>query len=183
MTDKNPNKLIVEIDITNWNEDYNEQEPDVSSEDEIIKRAKEGMKPSQTARYVAVARQKGDAPDDIIRPDKVSYNIGIASQISTMIAKYFEEVHLKNGKDIKIRSYVCPVKDSEEKVVVDFNTLPAYRNSVSYLLNTIPGHVYNRLAIIASHSSNGEVREYADQLIMTINEVVDKLTVDMVKPV
>ncbi len=100
-----------------------------------------------------------------------------------MIAKYFEEVHLENGKDIKIRSYVCPVKDSEEKVVVDFNTLPAYQNSVSYLLNTIPGYVYNRLAIIASHSSNGEVREYADQLIMAINEVVDKLTVDVVKPV
>ena len=180
---KKSTTLKLEIDITDWNKTYIEFEPDMSSEDNIIQRTKEGMKPSQAGRHVIVARQRGDTPDDIIQPDKITLNIGAATQISRMIASHFEEVHLTNGKDIKIRSYVCSVKDSEVDTVVDFNTLPAYRNSVSYLLNTIPGHVYNRLAIIASHSSNGEVREYDDQLIMAINEVEDKLTVDVVKPV
>ncbi len=176
MTKKKSTTLKLEIDITDWNETYTELEPNVSTEDEVIERTKGGMKPSQAGRHIIVARQRGDAPDDIIQSDKYTLNLGAATQVSRMIAKHFDEVHLTNGKDIKIRSYVCPVKDSEINAVVDFDTLPAYQNAVSYLLNTIPGHVYNRLAIIASHSSNGEVREYADQLIVAINEVVDKLS-------
>ncbi len=177
MTKKKSTVLKLEIDITDWNKTYIEEEPDMSTEDNIIQRTKEGMKPSQAGRHIIVARQHKDAPDDIIQSDKTTLNIGAATQISRMIARHYDEVHLTNGKYIKIRSFVCPVKDSEIDAVVDFDTLPAYQNSISYLLNTIPGHVYSRLAIIASHSSNGEVREYADQLIVAINEVVDRLVV------
>ncbi len=176
MTKKKSTTLKLEINITDWNEDYIEKEPDMSSGDEIIQRTKEGMKPSEAGRHIIVAREHGDAPNDIIQDNKYNVNLGAAVQVSRKIAKHFDEVHLTNGKDIKIRSYVCPVRDGEIDAVVDFNTLPAYQNAVSYLLNTIPGHVYGRLAIIASHTSNGEVREYADQLIMAINEVVDKLS-------
>ncbi len=183
MTKEKSTTLKLEIDITDWNETYTELDPDMSTEDEIIKRTKEGMKPSEAGRHIIVARENGDAPDGIIQSNKYTLNLGASVQASRIVAKRCDIYHLPNGKDIKIRSYVCPTKDSEIDAVVDFDTLPAYVNAVSYLLNKIPGHVYGRLAIIASHSSNGEVREYADQLIAAINEVVDKLTVDLVKPV
>jgi hypothetical protein len=165
--------MKINIDITDWSESYQSEEINVSNETEVVKRAKEGVKPSEMGRHIIVARELGATEDDIIKPNKTILNIGAAKSVSDLIARQMKEVNLKSGKSIKVRALVCATEDVEEDIVVDSDTREGYQNAVNYLLKVIPGYLQSRLAIIAA---NGEdVEGYWEQFKAIGDEIVRKL--------
>jgi hypothetical protein len=152
--------MKINIDITDWNEEYQARETDVSSEDKIIERSKEGIKPSEMARLAIVARERGDAPDDILPKNKPMLNKGGAISVSTMIAKRMKEITLENGKQVKVRKLTCPT-EGVENVVVESYSKNGVKNALNYLHNTILGYVYGRLVIIAENGGDVE-KEWAE---------------------
>lgn len=165
--------MEIKIDVTDWNEDYQSKELDVSSENEIIKRAKEGVKPSEMGRHIVVAREKGLAPDNIIKPNKSILNIGAAYLVSQLQTKFLKKKNLKNGKNITVRALTCPTEGVQNQAVVDSDTEDGCQNAINYLLNVIPGHIQGRLVIIAANG--GDVEDYAEKLIMEIRNIVSEL--------
>jgi hypothetical protein len=166
-------KLEVKIDITDWGEEYQDKALDVSSEDEIIERAKEGVKPSEMSRLTIAARELGCVPEDVLRPNKILLMIGGAVSVSNMIARRVKESSLSNGKSVKMRELTCATEGVEKQVVVDASSETGFQNAVNYLLNVVPGYIYSRLVIIADHG--GDVQEYANQLKALIDDMVSKL--------
>ncbi len=166
-------KVVIKIDITDWDEEYQDNEVNVSSEDEIIKRAKEGIKPSEMGRHIIVSREHGLSPEGIIRPNKTILNIGAAEAVSKLIARRYKNVTIKNdgGKTLKIRALTCATEDAEESVVVDSDTEAGLQNAISYTLNVIPGHIRSRLDII--RVNGGNVKKVGRQLITIVQEIID----------
>lgn len=166
--------MKINIDITDWNEEHKEKEPNVSSHKEIIERSKEGLGPSELARMTIVARELDLAPENIIASNKVNLMVGGAAQISK-IKTGKKEAKLKNGNTVNMREYTCPVEGGEDDVLVESETKAGYDNAVNYLLNVVPGYIVGRLRIIANYSGNGDVEHYAELLIEKIRSAVKEL--------
>ena len=70
-------KVVLEIDVTDWGDEYLEEEPNLSTEDEAIKTAiAGGYLPAQMARLIIVGRMRGEAGEGLIRPNKTLLMVG-----------------------------------------------------------------------------------------------------------
>lgn len=164
--------MEIKIDIEDWNNEYQEKEVNVINEDEIINRAKEGIKPSEMARLTIVARERGDSPDDILPANKSLLMRGGAVNVSSIIATRMKEINLENGKTVRVRELTCPT-EGVENVVVDSYSENGLKNAVNYLLNSIPGWIYGRLVIIAENG--GDVEGVWKELRVKVDEMVKEL--------
>jgi hypothetical protein len=171
MTDK----LMIDIDITDWNEEYLSNQFSVVTVDDIIEYAKDGIKPMLMGRTVIVAREREETNPGIIDDNKHCLNRGAAINISHMISRRMKELNTENGKSIKVRELVCATEQSKLKVVVDSTTKEGCDNAISYLLNNIPGYIRGRLAIVGLALGAEGVREYANKLIGIIGEIEEEI--------
>ncbi len=165
-------KLIIKTDITDWNEEFNAEEPNVMSDEDIIRLRMKGVHPAAIGRYVIVAREHGHIPPDTIKSNKVLLNIGASADVTAKTQKK-KKVTLSNGKDVNVREYVAPIPNGKENILVKSNSKVAVDHAINYLLKVCTGRIYNRLAIIASNE--GDVRKYGDELKAVIDEIVGKL--------
>lgn len=164
--------MKIDIDITDWNDEYQDKEVNVTNEDEIISRAKEGVKPSEMARLTIVARERGDSPDDILPANKSLLMRGGAVNVSNIIATRMKEIILRNGKTVKVRELTCST-EGIENVVVESYSENGLKNAVNYLLNSIPGWIYGRLVIIAENG--GDVEGVWRELRVKVDEMIKEL--------
>jgi hypothetical protein len=165
--------MQIKIDVTDWNEEYQKKEVDLSTEEAIIKRAKEGVKPSEMGRLVTIAQEKGDMADGVISSHKIRLMKGSAMAVSSIIAKFKTQSNLKNGNKVNHRTFTCATEGANVDAVVDAESKAGLQNATNYLRNVVPGYIQGRLAIVAAN--NGDVRQLADELKTKIDEMVMRL--------
>jgi len=189
-------KLYAKADITEWREEFLRHEPEIASEDDLVKLATDGgFKTGEVARMAIASRAMNIAPDDILKPNKLLLYAGGRAQVSMAVAARKSTFEAPNGKEYAVREFVGLPGRPEEEVVSDdngnaqeveaiselgdkpmvaFDSQEGVKRATHYLLNTIPGHVWTRLAIIAA--SGGDVAGVADELKAIIDEQVGRLT-------
>lgn len=176
-------KYIIEVECEDWLDEYRDVEPTIESDDDIIQLIKSGMDTGTVARLVAVARNEGHAPENILSPNHILYYTGTRAEIAQKVATQREEVTLDNGKTYTVRTFIGkPGRHADdeddssdkmdEKYVAALSELGCKR-ATDYLLNVVPGHIFNRLSQLAAN--NRDINEVADQLKDKIDNMVAAL--------
>ena len=190
---------VIRIHYGDWLDEYMQAEPDVSTEQKLIDALK-GATSAQVARWAIVARERGEAPEDLIKPNKLLLLGGTQADIASKYAAQKRRVQLENGKKIDIRAYVGPVAkeedseastDSDADPAADFEAAADFEDqddnlflvgalsaqglerALYYLHHIVPGYVYGRLEIIAAN--RGDVQAAAQELIGQIERMVERL--------
>lgn len=190
-------KLVLGIDCTDWADEYMLSKPDLSSEDAMVRaHQEEKFHIAQIGRFVIVARERGDAPDDIIAPNKMLLQLGTNRDVADKFRARKRRVTTESGQEIVVREMVAPVSELEARdsdgddfaldlvtskldegdahIWVDCETAQALERAEKYLQRSVPGHIWPRLALIAVNG--GDVAGAADELRDKINEMVEKLS-------
>lgn len=186
-------KLTVTIPINDWGNEYAEVEPKLLDQEDLVELLKQPhFSASKIGRLAIVARERGDAPQDIIPGNKLLLNAGAAVEISSIAARRKTTVELADGREIEVREFVAPYRDDEVDRLANDNqdmgvnpspddydgfvpvhSTVANTRATNYLLKKVPGYIYGRLAIIAANG--GEVQEAAELLKDKIDEMVKRL--------
>jgi len=163
----NVSEPTITIPVGDWVEEYQREEPNLSTKDVAIHtHQRHGYKPQQMGRLLAIARLRDETFDDI-PPAKPMLNVGYAVLWSRLVKDECERVTLANGKSVLINSLVgpgshaSPEDASDDPEALDAN--PAYVSwddalavgrIDNYLFNAIPGHIYNRLKQLAARGED-----------------------------
>ena len=186
--------LYIKTDITDWREEFLRHEPDIANEDSLIALVvDEGFQTGEVARMAIVARAMGAAPTDILKPNKLLLYAGGREQIGAIIKKQRITFEAPNGREYQVRAYVGlphvpeerdgedgnaldvkAIAGMDEKPMVTADSHAGLDRAVYYLLNTVPGHVFERLKVIAT--AGGDVGAAADDLKAKIDELAGRLT-------
>ncbi len=176
-------KRIIRTDVTDWDDDFEAKKPDVMTEDEIIKRRKEGMHSAEAGRHRLIAELRGLSDANIVGPSKAVIQLGVIIQMNRITARK-KKVELANGQNIDIREFVSPVvneNDNEDEnyeqdvAIVDSSTKKGMKEAATYLIKIVPGYIYGRLAIIAKYGDKGDAQKYTNELKDKIDEIMVKL--------
>ena len=183
----------IKIDISDWADEYRESEPDVSSKDALVRmQMTTGLGPQRLGRLAIVGRARGDAPDDILSPNKLLLNACAALEISQDFATRKRQITAPNGKKYSVRELVAPVReppqdnggdgdfelavellDGKGTSYVDVESPEALDRAESYMRRRVPGYIWGRLLIIAA--IGGNVKDVADWLHDEIDSMVGRL--------
>jgi len=188
-------KPEIRIDIADWDQEFMEAEPDLSSDEAIANESTRHTTPS-LARMTIAARERGIAPDDILSANKVLLQCGARTEISSKITRRKEKVQLANGLEVTIREFVGAISEREEPEGDDQLTLESTADTLvksdepetyvrwqdeqakervyRYLQQIVPGHIYTHLAHLAA--AGEDVRQAANDLSDRIEEMVAELT-------
>lgn len=178
-------KTVIEIDVTEEAGRYQEEEPNLSTPENMVRVAQEGgHKPYTMGQHLCIAKHRDETFDDV--PEhKPTMFIGYGNFYSSFVASMKERVTLKNGKTVMVRSLVMPVSeaghpdDDEQQVDVEVDSEPAavdwatdmaVDRSTRYLLNRVIGYIVGRLNIIAAN--DGDARS-------VWNDLADKVEVHL----
>ena len=180
---------VITIKVGDWDSEYEEKNLDVSSDDAIIECLIEGHTTAEVGRIALMAREKGDAPDNILKPNKLLLQAAARAEIGQKAGRK-RTIELEDGRVIKgVREYVGPVVRREldvddEQLSLEIESIEgpefayvqselALARAKDYLIKVIPGHIYSRLAIIAVNE--GDVEAAMNELISEIEGVVVQL--------
>ena len=168
-------KQIVGIDISDWRDRCLQEEVTILSEDDIIHLVVDNdYKTGQVGTFAIVLREIGASPDDVLKPNKLLLYAGARSNVNQIIASRKQEVDLENGRTFTIREFLGLGRDEEDgQRFVSFDSKQAIARAMSYIINTVPGHIFERLKQIAA--VGGDVRGTASLLHAKIDEMVDML--------
>jgi len=106
-------KMIIPIDITDWNDEMLRNETVITSEEDVYTAMDSGVSMPAIARYLAVSRHCGHAPQDIMRPNKVIFHVGVMGEAVTIAKKRKRMVTTPSGKKYPTPEYVGPVRKKE----------------------------------------------------------------------
>lgn len=186
-------RYTEEIDYTDWVHEHDEKEVDVTSLDSVIRQMQEGVGPMQAGRLAFVATKRGDCVEPVLKhTSKYHLNIGLAQDISAQVAAKAVATRLTNGNMVKHREYVGSVisddaiaeTDNEllnQPITIDDIKLvkasdqEGVDRAVKYMRDRIPGYVRGRLVIIAANGTPQAVRDAAEELKGTIDDIVAAL--------
>jgi hypothetical protein len=168
-------KMVLKIDIEDWNEEYQEVEHQIQNQDDLVTLAKSGIGPMELARNTIVSRELGLAEDDIIPDNKSSLNIGGAHAISQIFARKFKEMQTGEGKTIRVRELVGQTEDDDKPEIVDSDSDVGCQRAIKYLQSAAIGHIKSRLNIVAVNKGKDAVIEQGDLLIAAIKGIVDSI--------
>lgn len=161
MTNK---RLYIKEDITDWQDEFNQIEPDIRTKEDLIKLRQTNLPPAQVGRLAIVSRAMGLADEDILSPNKELLNWGSAQEIASMMAKARQTIKLANGKEIIARKFVGhEMPDETEDLeaepdngnapvdysMVTSNSPAAIDRAARYLMSNVLGRVRERLVIVA----------------------------------
>jgi len=192
--------LIVPINIQPWENEYLEEEPEISGVDSLVELRKKHPS-GKTARMLGAAQARGDLPERLTKMDVLLYQTGIEVDVASQITARMRTVRLENGREIHVRSLVGsppgdyesedPDEDSTEfdaetstdgdgyggddnlGLMVDMMSEDAQNRALRFLTRNVPGYVMGRLKIIAAN--RGDVRAAAQELIGRIWQMVEEL--------
>lgn len=182
---------IIKIPIGDWVDEYQQEEVNVATEEAIIEaQTKRDLNPLKLGRLVLVARERGDAPEDILPPNKSVLNGGAAVELSRMFARRRTSVKI-GEREYAMRELVAAVPEKEEPAqdgdgeqadeavnvfggaFVAAQSDEGLSRAEKYLLERVPGYIWGRLLVIAANG--GEVGALADILKEKIDDMVGKL--------
>lgn len=105
--------MQISIDVTNWLDEYMQEEVNVSTLEALIDRAtQDRMTAKQLSRLVIVARERGEIDDDDMLPaNKALLNTGGALSVNMMMSQQKRRIET-NGKTYLVRELIAPVRDS-----------------------------------------------------------------------
>jgi len=105
---------IIEIDVTDWLDEYMDEEVDVTTLEALIDRAtQDGMDARQLARLIIIARERGELAEDMeFPPNKSLLNNGGGLSVNVMMAQQKRRIELSNGTVHYVRELVAPLRDS-----------------------------------------------------------------------
>lgn len=106
---------VIDIEINDWVQEFNTEEIQMTSVEDIIEQAMAGQGPMKVSRMALTARHLGIAPVDIMASDKLLLNQGGATSISLLIARRHKRATLANGNTVEVREYVGSVREDEEE--------------------------------------------------------------------
>lgn len=183
--------MILEIDVTDWEKEAKASPVQIRTQDDIIAVMSEtSMKPLQLARMAIVLREKKQADDDILPPNKISLQLGAAHAISHRTNRQRVAVKIKDKAHDIPRWTATVTKDEygtrpEEGVfnsdapvvgspvtLVEYNDKAAQERAVHYLMTNILGHIRIRLAVIAA--GKGDVRGVVNELKSQIDRIASE---------
>lgn len=183
----------IVIPIGDWAEEYQEMEPNLSTENEMIStHRKEGLKPQQMGRLLAMAKVRDEAAEAVPEA-KPMLNVGYASWFSRFLANHRVEVEMPNGQKYAVREYVGPVQEphakgdsggtfdedgppaytDDEPAFVSWDDNLAVSRATDYLLKRVTGYIMSRLKLIAA--KEGDVKGVAESLHDEIDRMVGML--------
>ena len=172
----------LKIGIGDWIEEAHRAEVEFHNEDEMLAdHVCEGRSPLQTGRMAIALRHLGMADDDVLPENKLLLNAGAAYAVSQAFAHRRRKTTVE-GKEYAVREYVGSVPDDDEDdgVVVERSIVTSLSpegaaRARRYLARSVPGYIWGRLVLIAEQDAD-EVREAADALKASIDEMVARLT-------
>ena len=165
----------VIIDISDWAEEFLAHRPDLSDRGAAIQSMQAlGLSAPQIARIMVAARRMDQAEPTLIAPDKLLLQTGAAADWTKVLQRQMQSKELENGTIIEVRSLVGPVGEEDlDDAWVSVESHEAISRAMRYLLDTVPGHIYNRLKVVAVNG--GDVLGAADELKVEIDELVARL--------
>jgi len=166
-------KLYIKEDITDWREEVMREEFLPKDKDDILSGIENGLHTAQVARAAIVSRAMNEAPEDIIRPNKVLLQVGGQQDISQIVARQKVDIETKSGKTWKVPAFIGDQDDDEGQSYYPSDSNKAKEIAEQYLQTQVVGHIRNRLATI--YQNGGDVVENATWLKMKIDSLVDDL--------
>lgn len=170
MTNK---KLYVRADITEWRDEAFQDEFIPKDKEEILEAIEAGMHTAQVARATVVSRELKEAPEDIIRENRLLLQVGAMQDISQIVLREKSEVETNSGKTWYIPSFIGSVEDDNGHSYVPTDSTKGKERAEKYLQSVVVGHIRNRLATI--FTNGGDVKDSAMWLKTKIDSLVDEL--------
>lgn len=158
-------KTALTIDIADWVEEYQQREPTIQGDNDIVRLTQQGMGTGQVARLTVVARANGLAPEGILKSDKLLLYSGARAEIDVKHAARMRMATMPNGVQYQVREFVGaintldeegePVADNEDDLFfVRSDSEDGLRRVRRYLFAVVPGHIFNRLKILAANDED-----------------------------
>ena len=180
----------INIDVTDWADEYQREEPNLSTEEmAFVAAMRAGYKPQQMGRLLAIARHREES--EFAPPPKPMLNMGYAFDWTQRLVRQKDTATLPSGKEIEVNRFVNEVLEHpqndgddgqefdaevtapEVKGIVQWDDPAALDRAIKYLLERVPGYIYGRLKIIAANG--GDVQGVANMLCDKIQEMVQRL--------
>jgi len=172
----------MNIPVGDWVDEYRREEPNLSTEEDAIAGFLEGNHTiAEWGRILAIAKMFGETFERVPTP-KPMVNTGYSRWWSSSVVESLrEQVDLENGRTVEVRALSGPVLEPNgdeaegdgDKSYVSWDDKQAIDRAVRYVLDVVPGHIYNRFKLLAA---NGEdVRGVANDLQDKIDELVERL--------
>ena len=165
----------VVIDVSDWAEEFLAYRPDLSDREAAIQSMHDlGLSAPQIARIMVAARRMDQGEPALIAPDKLLLQTGAAADWTKVLQRRMQNKELANGLSVQVRSLIGPVGEEDlDESWVSVEDHEAIARATRYLLDIVPGHIYNRLKVIAVNE--GDVLGAADQLKTEIDELAGRL--------
>ena len=170
--------LQITIPIQDWHDEAIATETPITSTEDIIELIEKGMHTGQVGTMALVWRELGEAPKDIMRPNKVLIYAGAQENVSSLVRARRHEVETKDGKRYRVPDYVGAVGESGEDGIMEqyyvrHDDRRARERAETYLFDIVPSHVWKRLLLI--YENGGDVKAAGQKLKREITEQVNRL--------
>ena len=166
-------KLYVKADITEWRDEAYQEEYIPKDKEEILDAIEKGMHTAKVARATIVSRELKEAPEDIIRENKILLQVGAMHDISQIVLSEKTEVETNSGETLFIPAFIGGAEEDNGQSYVTTDSYKGRERAVKYLHGVVVGHIRNRLATI--FNTGGDVKESALWLKTKIDSLVDEL--------
>ena len=166
-------KLYVKADITEWRDEAYQEEYIPKDKEEILDAIEKGMSTPKVARATIVSRELKEAPEDIIRENKILLQVGAMHDISPIVLGEKTEVETKSGETLFIPAFIGSAEEDNGQSYVTTDSYKGGERAKKYLHSVVVGHIANRLRTI--FKSGSDVKESALWLKTKIDELVDEL--------
>ena len=171
-------RLIEEIDLTDWGDEIRRAEPDmVTFEGAVEEQMANGRSPQQMGRFAVAGRLLGIAGAGLIPPTKALVQTGAARCWTERLMRQKRIVEMEDGREIRVRKFVGPVAEGDESATgrwIESDDPAAVGRAERYLRTAVPGFIRSRLNIIAFNG--GDVKAAGAELRREITAMVKALT-------
>lgn len=177
-------KMELQIDITDWDEEYQAEEVDLSTKEAMIEaQIKHNYHQAKVGRMYCAARERGQAEPEILPPNKSCLNAALACAWLQVLAREKTALIMPNGSIRDVRTFVLPVPEEEEEPdenptdegphLAQCTSSRAIERACDYLLKRVPGYVMGRLALIAQDEAR--LKSAVEALHAKIDELYAEL--------
>jgi len=185
----------IRIDITDWEQEFRENEPTIGTSDDVVELVlTDNFSTAKAARSALTSRALGLSPQDIVKTDKLLLQSGARAEIASKVTRRKRRVEGPGDRVYEIREFIglpgrSPEEADDERPHAPLAVLPpglepersfvptdskaGMERAIYYLLEIVPGHISARLTEIAAGS--GDAMGVAEQLIDRIREIAERL--------
>ena len=168
--------LFIKENITDWRDEVLQKEAVVKDDKDILDLIDDGVSTALIARSAIVSRELGEAPPDIVRPNKPLMMTGAMMDVSVIVKSQKHEVVTPSGKTYMSGDYIGKGKskdDDDTPSYVEVQSEDGLRNAENYLANVIPGHIWNRFVNVVD--AGGDVVPLAEALKLRIDDMIERI--------